>query len=146
MSGNGFPFRSEPSLAPLVRFWTDPLAGGNSIKAAVARVVADEIAKAPELLQPFADAKAIARHEKLVEVLMTAAVPPASWEQEYGAAMIPFQLRALHATPAMRRLLLTDDGRLKGRFSYDDSAVEAMRTVLAYVLILRRVYGVEVPV
>src|SRR5947207_9784895 len=50
----GVPFRTELSLKPVIDFWTR-MAGKDSAKGAVARVITDEVAKAPELLAPLTD-------------------------------------------------------------------------------------------
>jgi hypothetical protein len=137
-----FPFRSEISLKPLIDFWTRAADGG-SAKGALARMVAEEVNKAPELLAPITSCSTIAQHKELLDVLMTAVFPTASWEQSYGAVMAPFQLRGFYATPLMRQLLLTDDGKLQGRVNMDDRLVGAMRRAYAYALILKRVYGID---
>src|SRR5262249_19710028 len=58
-------------------------------------------------------------------------------------------LRAFYATPPFRRSLMSADGTLQGRanFLQEDSAAQtlaAARRVLAYELILERLYGIEV--
>src|SRR2546430_4150696 len=70
--------------------------------------------------------------------------PPALWDIAHGAAMIPFQLRGFYATPAMRRELMHDDGRLKGRINLDEALVSGIRRGYAYALVLKRLYGLEV--
>jgi hypothetical protein len=140
--GTDFPFRCEISLRPLIDFWTRAADGG-SAKGALARMVADEVKKAPELLAPITSCATIAQHKELLDVLMTAVFPTASWEQSYGAVMAPFQLRGFYATPLMRRLLMSDDGRLQGHLSMDERLVGAMRRAYAYALILKRVYGID---
>jgi hypothetical protein len=137
-----FPFRTEVSLAPLIRFWTDGT-HKRSARGALARIVAEEVARAPELLATIEDPAVFERHRELVDLLMAAVFPPALREQEYGAAMVPFQLRAVYATPLMRRVLLTEEGALRGRVSLDADLVAAMRMAFAYALILSRLYGVE---
>jgi GAF domain-containing protein len=142
-SGAGdFPFRSEISLRPLIDFWTRAADAG-SAKGALARIVAEEVKKAPELLAPITSCSTVAQHKELLDVLMTAVFPTASWEQSYGAVMAPFQLRGFYATPLMRQLLMTEDGRLQGRINMDERLVGAMRRAYAYALILKRVYGID---
>ena len=121
-----FPFRSEISLKPLIDFWTRTADGG-SAKSALARLVGEEVKKAPELLEPITSCSTIAKHKELLDVLMTAVFPPAGWEQSYGAVMAPFQLRGFYATPLMRQLLMTEDGKLKGHLNADDRLVNTMR-------------------
>jgi hypothetical protein len=142
----GFPFRCELSLEPLIDFWTRTLAAEGRAQAALARIVGEEVRGAPELTGTIADASVIERHRDLVHVLMAAVFPRAAWEQEYGAAMFPFQLRGFYATPLMQRLLMAEDGAIQGRVNVDAPMVAAMRMGYAYALILRRLYGIEVEV
>jgi hypothetical protein len=139
---SGFPFRTEISLKPLIDFWTRAADSG-SVKGALARMVAEEVKKAPELLEPITSCAAIERHKELLDVLMSAVFPPASWEQSHGAAMVPFQLRGFYATPPMRQLLMNEDGTLKGRPNMDQALIDSMRRAYAYSLILKRVYGID---
>ena len=120
------------------------MAGKDAAKGAVARVITEQVAKAPELLAPLADCAVLERHEDLVDLLMAAAFPPATRDNYFGAAMVPFQLHGFYATPPMERLLMTADWRLKGRVNLDASLVAAMRRAYAYALVLHRMYGIDV--
>jgi hypothetical protein len=139
-----FPFRVEFSLAPLIDFWIR--AGGEAPSAcsSMARAVGEQLAQAPGVEQSITDPAILERYEDAVDMLMSAEIPPAAWEHAYAAAMIPFQLRGFYATPRMRQDMLDEDGRLKGRLNIDDKLVGQLRRGYAYVLILRRVYGVNV--
>src|SRR5262245_61464586 len=95
---DGFPFRCELSLAPLIAFWARA-AGDPSAKGALARKIGEEVQGAPELLGTINDFAVIERHRELVDVLMTAVFPPAAWDQEYIAAPVPFQLRGFYEAP-----------------------------------------------
>jgi len=139
---SAFPFRTEISLKPLIDFWTRA-ADAETAKGALARIVAEEIKKAPELLGTITSSSVIAQHQDLLDVLMTAVFPPALWEQSYGAVMPPFQLRGFYATPSMRELLMGEDGALRGRVSLDERVVSSMRRAFAYALILKRVYDID---
>jgi GAF domain len=140
----GFPFRTEFSLAPLIAFWTRAGDDASPACAALARLVAEQVAQAPELREPITDPGVLDRHEDLVDLLMSAEFPPALWDQAHGAAMVPFQMRGFYATPAMRRDLLDADGRLRGRIHVDEGLVGAMRRAYAYALVLRRLYAIDV--
>ncbi|MDP3768116.1 MAG: GAF domain-containing protein, partial [Dehalococcoidia bacterium] len=142
---SGFPFRCELSLAPLIAFWTRPANEGSAL-GVLAQMVGDDILKASGLLGTITDASVIAEHREIVDVLMAAVFPPASWEQDYGAATIPFQLRGFYATPSMQRLLMSADGAVQGRVNLDPHMVGAMRLAYAYALVLKRVYGIELDV
>jgi putative methionine-R-sulfoxide reductase with GAF domain len=139
----GLPFRTELSLKPVIDFWTR-MAGKDSAKGAIARVITEEVAKVPELLAPISDCGLIERHTDLVDLLMAAAFPPATRDNYFGAAMVPFQLHGFYATPPMERLLMTEEWRLKGRVNLDASLVAAMRRAYAYALVLHRMYGIDI--
>jgi GAF domain-containing protein len=138
----GVPFRTELSLKPVIDFWTR-MAAQDSAKGAVARVIADQVAKAPELLGPLTDCAQCERHEDLLDLLMAAAFPPAHRDHAYGAALVPMQLRGFYATPPMERLLMTEDWRLKGRINLEAPMVAAMRRAYAYAMVLHKVYGMD---
>ena len=142
---SGFPFRCELSLAPLIAFWTRPGNEGSAL-GVLSQMVGDDILKASDLLGTIVDASVIAKRREIVDVLMAAVFPPASWEQDYGAATIPFQLRGFYATPSMQRLLMNADGVVQGRVNLDLHMVGAMRLAYAYALVLRRVYRIELDV
>src|SRR4029434_4369517 len=110
----GFPFRTELSLAPLIAFWTKTSADGSPGKAALARIVAEQLEKATELLEPIHDVAILERHRAVVDVCVPAVIPPALWEQQYGGPMLPFPLRGFYATPSARQLLMAADGTLQG--------------------------------
>lgn len=140
----GVPFPVELSLAPLVRFWTESFGDDRSAKGMVAAIIRRELEKAPELLEAV-DPATIAKHRKLVDLLMAAVFPPALRDQEYGAAIVPFQLQSFYATPPMERLL-SPDGRLHGRVEVDEATVVDVRRFFAYALVLQRVYGIALEV
>ncbi len=139
-----FPFRAEFTLAPLIDFWTRAGADASPACATIARLVAEQVAQAPDLNGTITDPLVLDRHEDLVDLLMSAEFPPALWDQTYGAAMIPFALRGFYATPAMRRDLMHDDGRLKGRINVNEARVSQLRCAYAYVLVLQRLYGLRI--
>jgi hypothetical protein len=140
-----FPFRRELSLVPLVAAWeraaTEPGVAGD-----VARAVCRALDRAPELGAPIEDPSALERHRDLVEALMSRVFPAASWEQDYAAAAVPFQLRVVHATPSLRRLLLDADGFVQGWVNLDPDAAVRGRLLYAYDAILRRHYGITLDV
>ena len=143
-----FPFRCELSLAPLITFWTQLSAYHEFGRGPIPGIVREKARDAPELAEVIDDLSTIERHHAFVDLMMTALFPPAFWEQEYGAALFPFQLRAFYATPPFRRSLMNADGTLQGRANFlQEHSVEqtlaAARLRLAYELILERTYGID---
>ena len=137
------PFRTELSLAPLVRFWTQLSAYSELGRGPVPGIVREKIKQAPELSAVIDDVSVIAKHQRLVDLMMSAMFPPGFWEQEYGAALLPFQLRAFYATSLFRRTLMNEDGTLHGRVNGDEQRLGTAKLLLAYELILERTYGID---
>jgi hypothetical protein len=135
-----FPFRRELSLGPLVAAW-EMEAAEPGVRGEVARTVCRAIASAPELKGAVEDPSALEPHRDLIEVLMSLVFPSASWGQDYAAATVPFQLRAVHATPGFRRLLLDDQGFVQGWLNVDAENAARGRLLYAYDAILRGHYG-----
>jgi hypothetical protein len=140
------PFRTELSLAPLLAFWARAFGDDTSVKGALARTIREATEKAPELVSPITDFSVIARHRKLVDVLMAAVFPPAVLDREYGAAIVPFELKIFYSTPPFQQLLMTEDGGFRGRVNLDASTLNAVKLMLACSIVLARVYGIELEV
>jgi GAF domain-containing protein len=143
-----FPFRCHLSLAPLITFWTQLSAYHELGRGPIPGLVREKARGAPELARVIDDLSLIEKHRPFVDLMMSALFPPALWEQEYGAALFPFQLRAFYATPPFRRALTSADGTLQGRAQFLQAhslgqTPAAARLLLAYELILERLYGIE---
>jgi GAF domain-containing protein len=148
MDPAAFPFRCELSLAPLITFWTQTSAYHEFGRGPIPGIVREKARDAPELAGVIEDLSVIEKHRAFVDLMMTAMFPPAFWEQEYGAALFPFQLRAFYATPPFRSALMSADGSLQGRASFLQAhsvaqTLASARLLLAYQLIVERVYGIE---
>jgi hypothetical protein len=139
-----FPFRRELSLAPLLAAWEAIAAGEAGVQGELARTLRGALAQAPELRAPLDDPAVLARHADLVEALMGLVFPPAAREQEWAAAMVPFQLRAFYATPPFQRLLLDGEGMLRARVNMDGQAYATGRLLHAFDLVLRKFHGIEI--
>jgi GAF domain-containing protein len=146
IDGKTFPFRTELSLAPLTRFWTEMTTEKGSAKSVLARIVRQEVQRAPEILGTIDDLSILERHGELVDILMASIFPAALWDQEYAAALYPFQLRAFYASPPMHGLLVGADGAIQGQVNMEPHMVSTMREAYACALILRRHYGIDVDV
>ena len=140
------PFRTELSLAPLIRFWTQLSAYSELGRGPLPGIVREKIKQAPELSAVIDDVSVIGKHPQLVDLMMSAMFPPAFWQQEYGAALFPFQLRAFYATSLFRRTLMNDDGTFRGRVNVEEQRLRAAKLLLAYELILERTYGIDLGV
>src|SRR3989442_1253801 len=140
---NGFPFKTELSLAPLLAFWGRKFGDDTSAKGTFVRMVREQVKQVPELMAPITDLGVIERHHQLVDLLMAGIFAPAFFEQEFSAVLVPFQLKSFYATPPFDQLLRGEDGTLRGRVNLDAPMVSAMRLLFAYALVLDRIYGVD---
>ena len=132
----------------MITFWTQLSAYHEFGRGPIPGLVREKARDAPELAAVIDDLSLIEKHRPFVDLMMSALFPPAFWEQEYGAALFPFQLRAFYATPPFRRSLMNADGTLQGRANFlqehsDEQTLAAARLWLAYELILERTYGIE---
>jgi GAF domain-containing protein len=136
-----FPFRCRLSLAPLVAFWNQTAASGHPAKAALAKQIQDEVRQAAELLEPIEDLSLLEQHQGLVDLLMSAVFPPASWDRDYSAATIPFHFRSFYATPSFGRWLAVADGTFEG-LNLDREVFFSGKLLRAYLYILKQFYGI----
>ena len=139
-----FPFTCQLSLAPLIAFWQQTISNQHPIKAAIARMVQDQVRQAPALLAPITDQALLIQHQELIDMLMSVVFPQASWDQAYAAALLPFHLQSFYATPAFARLgMADDDGTLRGRMNMDGQTLAQVKILHAYAFILHKIYGID---
>src|SRR5258707_14566827 len=106
-----FPFRCELSLAPLITFWTQLSAYHEFGRGPIPGLVREKAREAPELAGVIDDLSVLGKDQTFVHLMMTALLPPALWDEEYGAGLFSLDLRAVYATPAFRRSLMNQHGK-----------------------------------
>ena len=144
-AAQAFPFRTTLSLAPLVEYWRAREQSANSGVALLAQAVGTQVAESAWITQPVADPKLLEEHCNIVETLMLAVFPPASLSTDISGAVGPFQRRSFYATRLFRDIMLNKDGLVKQPLNIDMAAMERQLGLMAYQLVLHRVYGVELP-
>jgi hypothetical protein len=138
-----FAFTCELSLRPLAAFWESLTAGNDAVFGALGRHIRERLGETPELLEPIHDLALLARHRPLVKSLMAAVFSPATWDQDYAAALVPFRMQSFYGTPAFDRALCGPDGVLQGRINVDESTALGVHVLSAYEIVLRQIYGIE---
>ncbi|HXJ82179.1 MAG TPA: GAF domain-containing protein [Candidatus Methylomirabilis sp.] len=141
-----FPFDVELSLTPLIKFWEREGHDPQSLRGKLFETLRTALMEAPELAGPIHDVSALAKHQDLLGVLMDVVFPPAFWQQEYAAALVPFQLKSFYSTPLFARELMGTDGKLSGRLNIDWPTLGRFRLLNAYSLVLRRVWDIDFPI
>jgi len=137
-----FPFPCVLSLEPLINLWKQCATSDHPGRASLAQLVHEELVQAPELLAPIEDFAVCARHKDLMDLLMSLIFPQAFWERDYGAAYAPYQFRSFYATPSFAALLMASDGTFGDCMQVDAHTLSGVRTLRAYVDILRKFYGI----
>lgn len=140
---DNLPFTCELNLAPLVAFWQQAIADNHPMYRPLAGQIREALRQAPALMEPVRDLSVIAEHKELVETLMTAVIPPASWDEAYTAALIPFHFQSFYATPSFERLMLGDGGYLQGQVNVDEQTVAHVKLLHTYAYILFMIYGIS---
>lgn len=135
-----FPFVTELSLRPLVDFWRQSMAGNTAVLAQIDAA----LQQCPALLEPITDLAMLAPHQALLDLLMQAIVAPAIKEDVAIAALWPYHLGSFYATPTFTRLLLDEQGWVRGRSNVDETLRAQARLTYAYVVILWRLYNIVV--
>lgn len=138
-----FPFKCTLSFKPLIDFWLSPFSLGNSSQSCLAAGLAEQIARAPELSESIEDLEIIRTHMPIIRGLLTAVFPPALWEAEPMAVVVPFCMKPVVSSPAFQRLFLDEDGSFKGEILVGKEVFFKGRIARAYLRILREFYGVE---
>ena len=145
-----FPFRTRLSSGPLIKHLTalrnDPNTPG--VTASAACRLLDLVDRVPTLLHPMDHSEQREEHRKEIVELMTIVFPSASQDLVYRAAMVPFVFDIAYATPPFSRHLLPalrDSAEPGGlRINLDHETVTNGRILRAYLIIARRLYGMQV--
>ncbi|MFC7669421.1 hypothetical protein ACFQT0_20185 [Hymenobacter humi] len=138
-----FPFRSTLSLEPLIAYWQKREQASNHGVALLARAISAQVAESPWVRGPLTDLKALEGGCDLIETLMLAVFPPASFATDISGVVGPFQRRCFYSTKLFDEVMLNKDRTIKQPLNIDLSAMERQMGLMAYHLVLHRVYGAE---
>ena len=142
---SNFPFHSTLSLAPLVDYWHERENAANPGVAHLARSIHKLVAKAPWLHEPVEDFNLLRDNRDLIETLMLAMFPLASIDADISGVVGPYQRRSFYSTPLFGEIMLNKQGLVKQPLNIDLVAMERQLGLMAYQLVLHRVYGTELP-
>lgn len=141
----GFPFAAVLSLEPLVAYWAQHEHDGNPGVARLARTVARQVAEHPACHGDLPGVAVLDANPELVDTLMLAVFPPAAAATAITGAVVPFHRQAFYYTPRFAEVLLGRDRTIKQPLNVDLTRLDELMTRLAYLLILSREYGAELP-
>ncbi|NML66613.1 GAF domain-containing protein [Hymenobacter sp. RP-2-7] len=141
----GFPFAAVLSLEPLIAYWAQHEHDDNPGVARLARTVARQVAEHPACHGDLPSVAVLDANPELVDTLMLAMFPPAATATAITGAIVPFHRQAFYYTPRFAEVLLGRDRTIKQPLNVDLAMLEELMTRLAYLLILSREYGAELP-
>ncbi|WP_152560089.1 GAF domain-containing protein [Hymenobacter sp. IS2118] len=140
-----FPFRSTLSLEPLIAYWHEREQASNPGVALLARAIGEQVAEQTWCRGPLTDYDVLDCNCDLIETLMLAVFPPASSATDISGAVGPFQRRSFYSTEPFQTVMLNKDRNIKQPLNIDLEAMEKQMGLMAYHLVLHRVYGAELP-
>ncbi|MEZ4884306.1 MAG: GAF domain-containing protein [Chitinophagales bacterium] len=138
-----FPFQTKLSLKPLIDYWRNIAANGKQTFAIVADEIIKGVEAAPELLLPIEDVASLQEHQSLINLLMCLVSPYAIKEDEIMAAIGPYQLERVYATPKFIEVLGENFEQFKSKAMLCDESLY-YKTLNAYAAILHKYYEVDI--
>ncbi|KUG09679.1 GAF domain-containing protein [Solirubrum puertoriconensis] len=140
-----FFFQTTLSLEPIIAWWQARTEDANPGIALLARGIVREVERVPELRGTITNPSVLDTHQTLVQALMVAVFPPASFDIEISGAIPPFQRYSFYHTPRFAEVLLAPDKRVKQPLNIDTATMERHMVHMVYAQILEKLYGFDLP-
>jgi hypothetical protein len=138
------PINSKLNLKLLIDFWKNEVLSNKIYGKMYSANVEEQLAQAPELLEPIEDLSVIDKNRELIDLLMTVIFPPARIDTDIAAAYIPFTRDTIYATPKYRRLFDFIQKCNEEKKSADNKRMFLLIMLHAYKAILKRYYDVTI--
>jgi len=140
-----FPFKNSLRLSTIIGYWELQQYEDNPILAETAKNLIKKIDEHPFLREEIQNVEVLEPVKDVVNLIMSAVVPPAVSNDQILAIFKPFSLEYFHATTPFRKLV-TKAGSLMAMAQHMDHVeLELKKTMSAYHAILFQFYGVELP-
>lgn len=137
--------RSQLSFLPLINKWKAIREGEGSLQAKISAHLIKHFSRFPELLEPIVDYELLEQHKDLIGEAMATVFPIiANDKYTQFAAVVPFSLKVVYASELFRKLHVNDENYIITQLPNQDHLIKA-RLNLAYKLILRKFYQVDLP-
>ena len=140
-----FPFKTALSFEPIIAYWQAREDDANPGVALLARAISEKVALQTWCRGVITDLSVLECGCDLVDTLMLAMFPPASFDYNISGAIVPFQRYSFYHTPRFAEVLLTSAKTVKQPLNIDAYTLEVNTARMAYQLILDKVYGVQMP-
>ncbi len=143
MNPQDYPFRCVLSFKPLIDYAQRNVSSWGETGVSFMERLNKMLEQAPEFHAPIEDLSLLSRHRELVRSLVSLVLPPASWESDPVAVLVPFVLKPVFVSPSFRRLLIDEHGQVKGAAAVGEEHFLRGRILRAYYLILEKYYGIR---
>ncbi len=138
-----YPFRCVLSFKPLIDYCQRSKGSWGEMGIFFMERLKKMLDEAPEFYGPIEDLSLLGRHEELVKSLISLVLSPTSWETDTVGIFVPFNLQPVYVSPLFRRLLLNEEGLMKGEALMGEENFLRGRILRAYYLILEQYYGIR---
>jgi hypothetical protein len=140
-----FPFATELSLEPLIAYWHEREHDPNPGVARLARTVCEEVKQHAGCRGKLHTIEQLDSIQDVIDMLMLAVFPPAAATTAIMGAIPPFERRSFYYTSRFAEVMMGRDRTIKQPLNVDYATMERHMTQMAYLLILGREYGAEIP-
>ena len=140
---NRFSFECVLSLEPLIEFVREKLASGQWPANPVGDDLLTRLEQAPELRGNISDLAVLKKHQGILLRLMSLVFPAVAWDHEAFAAVVPFVLSPVMASPQFEDLFVHPPAGWEVRRNIDEATFLYGRTIKAYMFILDSLYGLK---
>jgi hypothetical protein len=143
VSPRDYPFRCVLSFKPLIDYCERSKDSWGKMGIFFMEKLKKMLDEAPEFYGPIEDLSLLAGHEELVDSLISLVLPPASRDTDIMGIFVPFNLQPVYVSPLFRRLLLDEEGLMKGKALMGEENFLRGRILRTYYLILEKYYGIR---
>ena len=143
--GDLFPFRSSLKLSTIIGYWELQRYSDNPILANTAKTLIAEIDKHPCLREKIDDPAALTEHQHLIDLIISAVVPPAVSNDQIVAVFKPFSLDYIYSTAPFRKLIDKAGSLLHMIDDKSPEEINYTKIMASYNAILNQFYGVKLP-
>jgi hypothetical protein len=137
-----YPISCVLSFKPLVDYLEKTESSSGSTKKRLFDELKAAIDDVPELLGPIEDLTLLEKHGDIVKNLMESVFPKAYWNNEIVAAVLPYTMKPILASPLFKQMLLDNKGAYIGRRNIDEKDFDKGKAIRAYLFILEKFYGI----
>lgn len=142
---NPFPFSSVFSLKPAYEYWEKLANEADSDTADMAQSIVDKVAAIPGLLENNPNRAILEKHNSLLNLLLSCAMPHATQKTSVTGAVAPMDIDVFHCSPSFKEICLDQNDQLVSDRIIGKENMLKKRIIFSYLYIFKYFYGIEIP-